>query len=68
MGVQRAVLKSNSQVIIGQVDKSSKLKNPNLEKYLDMVRRMESSFKGFLVKNNSRLDNEHANMLAKPAA
>jgi hypothetical protein len=37
MGVQRAVLKSNSQVITGQVDKSSKLKNPNMEKYIDMV-------------------------------
>jgi ribonuclease HI len=28
MGVRRAVLKSDSQVIIGQVDKSSKVKKP----------------------------------------
>jgi hypothetical protein len=51
------------------VDKSSKGKIPNLEKYFDMVRRMESSFeKGFSVNNISRLDNEHADMLAKSAA
>jgi ribonuclease HI len=68
MGVRRAVLKSDSQVITGQVDKSSKVKNPGLEKYYDMVRRMESSFEGFSVKNIPRLDNEHANMLAKSAA
>jgi hypothetical protein len=29
---------------------------------------MESSFKGYLVKNIPRLDNEHADMLAKSAA
>jgi hypothetical protein len=39
-----------------------------LEKYLDMVQRMETSFEGFLVKNIPRLDNEHADILAKSAA
>jgi ribonuclease HI len=37
MGVQRATQKSDSQVIAGQVDKTSKAKSPTLEKYLDMV-------------------------------
>jgi ribonuclease HI len=32
MGIRRAVLKSDSQVIIGQVDKSSKARDPKLEK------------------------------------
>jgi hypothetical protein len=32
MGIRRAVLKSDSQVIIGQVDKSSKARNTKLEK------------------------------------
>jgi ribonuclease HI len=68
MGVRRAVLKSDSQVITGQVDKSSKVKNPGLDKYFDMVGRMESSFEGFSVKNIMRLDNEHVDMLAKCAA
>jgi ribonuclease HI len=68
MGVRRAILKSDSQVITGQVDKSSKENNSTLEKYLDAVRRMDASFKGFSIKNISRLDNEHAEMLAKSNA
>jgi hypothetical protein len=50
MGIKRAILKSNSQVIIGHVDKSSKARDPKLEKYLDTVWRMEASFEGFLIK------------------
>jgi hypothetical protein len=68
MRVRRGTLKSDSQVIIGQVDKTSKAKNLVLEKYLDMVRRMEASFKQFLVKNIPRLDNQYADILAKSAA
>jgi ribonuclease HI len=68
MGIRRAVLKSDSQVITGHVDKSSKAKDPKLEKYLDTVWRMEASFKGFLVKNIPRGDNEQADLLAKSAA
>ena len=68
MGVRRAISKYNSQVITCQVDKSSKEKNSTLEKYLDMVQRIEASFEGFLVKNIPRLDNEHADMLATSAA
>lgn len=49
MGVKRAILKSDSQVIMSHVDKSIKVNNPSLEKYLDMVR-MESSFEWFSVK------------------
>jgi ribonuclease HI len=37
MGIRRAVLKSESQVIVGQVDKSSKARDLKLEKYLDIV-------------------------------
>jgi hypothetical protein len=68
MGVRRAVLKYDSQVIIGQVDKSSKARDPKLEKYLDTVRRMEAYFEGFSAKNISRGDNEHADLLAKSVA
>jgi ribonuclease HI len=50
MGIRMAVLKSDSQVITGQVDKSSKARDPKLEKYIDTVRRMETSFEGFSVK------------------
>jgi ribonuclease HI len=68
MGIIRAVLKSDSQVIIGHVDKSSKARDPKLEKYLDTVRRLEASFEGFSVKNIPRGENEHADLLAKSAA
>jgi ribonuclease HI len=68
MGIRRAILKSDSQVIAGQVDKSSKARDPKLEKYLDTVWRMEASFKGFSVKNIPTGDNEHADLLAKSAA
>jgi ribonuclease HI len=68
MGIRRAILKSDSQVISGHVDKSNKARDPKLEKYLDTVRRMEASFEGFSVKNIPRGENEHADLLAKSAA
>jgi ribonuclease HI len=68
MGIRRAILKTNSQVIAGHVDKSSKARDPKLEKYLDAVRKLEASFKGFSVKNILRGENEHADLLAKTAA
>jgi hypothetical protein len=68
MGIRRAILKTNSQVISGHIDKSSKARDPKLEKYLDTVRRLEASFDGFSVKNIPRGENEHADLLAKSAA
>jgi hypothetical protein len=61
-------LKSDSQVITGHVDKSSKARDLKLEKYLATVQRMEVSFEGLLVKNIPRGDNEHADLIAKLAA
>jgi hypothetical protein len=49
MGIRRAVLKTDSHVISGHVDKSCKARDPKLEKYLDTVRRLPPS-KGFLSK------------------
>jgi ribonuclease HI len=37
MGIRRVVLKSELQVITGHIDKSSKTRDPKLEKYLDTV-------------------------------
>jgi ribonuclease HI len=68
MGIRRAILKSDSQVISGHIDKSSKARDPKLEKYLDAVRRMEASFEGFSVKNIPRGENERADLLAKSVA
>jgi ribonuclease HI len=68
MEIRRVILKTDSQVISGHVDKSSKVRDPKLEKYLDTVRRLEVSFEGFSVKNIPRGENEHADLLAKSAA
>jgi ribonuclease HI len=68
MGIRRAVLKTDSQVISGHIDKSCKARDPKLEKYLDTVRRLVASFEGFSVKNIPRGENEHADLLAKSAA
>jgi hypothetical protein len=67
-GIRSEILKSESQVILGHVDKSSKARDPKLEKYLDTVQRMEASFEGFSVKNIPRGENEHVDLLAKSAA
>jgi ribonuclease HI len=63
-----AILKTDSQVIAGHVDRSSNARDPKLEKYLDAVRRLEPSFEGFSVKNIPRGENEYADLLAKSAA
>jgi ribonuclease HI len=68
MGIRRVILKSDSQVISGHIDKSSKARDSKLEKYLDIVRRLEASFEGFSVKNIPRGENEHTDLLAKSAA
>jgi ribonuclease HI len=51
MGIRRAILKTDSKVISGHIDKSSKARDPKLEKYLDIVQRLEASFEGLSVKN-----------------
>jgi hypothetical protein len=48
MGVRRAILKTDPQVISGHVDKSSKARDLKLEKYLDAARRLEAFSKDFL--------------------
>ena len=53
MRIRRAILKTDSQVISGHVDKSSRARDSKLEKYLDVVRRLEASFEGFSVKKYS---------------
>jgi hypothetical protein len=54
MGVRRAILKTDYQVISGHVDKSSKARDPKLEKYLDAVRRLEAFFRRFFCKKYSK--------------
>jgi ribonuclease HI len=68
MEIRSTVLKSDSQVITCHVNKSSRARDPKLEKYLNTDRGMEASFEGFSVKNIPRGEKEHADLLAKSAA
>jgi ribonuclease HI len=68
MGIRRAILKTDSQVISGHVNKINNARDLKLERYMDTVRTLEASFEGFSVKNIPRGENEHADLLAKSAA
>jgi ribonuclease HI len=52
MGIRREILKSDSQVISSHIDNSNKASDPKLKKYLNIVRRMETSFEGFSIKTS----------------
>ena len=68
MGVKRAILLSDSQVISDHIDKSLKAKEETLQKYLQTIRRMESHFEGFSVKKIARTQNDEADTLARAAS
>jgi hypothetical protein len=66
--VQRCILHTYSKVVTGQIEKECIAKEPTLEKYLTLVRRMEKKFKGFTVEYIDRNKNSEADELAKAAA
>jgi ribonuclease HI len=68
IGVQRCILCTNSKVVVGQIEKECIAREPTLEKYLALVKRMENFFKGFSVEYIDRNKNTEADKLAKAAA
>jgi ribonuclease HI len=68
IGVQRCILHTNSKVVARRIEKGHIAREPTLEKYLALVRRMEKKFKGFTVKYIGRNKNAEADELAKAAA
>jgi ribonuclease HI len=68
MGVQHCVLKIDSKVITGQIEKECITRDETLERYLAVIQRMESFFKGFTVQHIERTKNTKADKLAKAAA
>jgi hypothetical protein len=62
------VLRTDSKVVSGQIEKECIAREPTLERYLALVRRMESYFKGFIVEYIERNKNIEADDLAKVAA
>jgi ribonuclease HI len=68
MGVQHCILKTDSKVIAGQIEKEFMARDETLERCLADVRRMENVFKGFTVQHIERTKNTKAYELAKAAA
>jgi hypothetical protein len=68
MGVQYCTLKTDSKVVVSQIEKEYMVRDAILERYLDVVRRMDNHFKGFTVKYIEKTKNTEANKLAKAIA
>ena len=63
LGVRRAVLLSDSQVISDHIGGDATAKQETLQKYLKAIRRIENAFEGFTVKKIPRVENEEADTL-----
>jgi ribonuclease HI len=68
LGVTTCIVKTDSKVVVGQVEKEYSAKDPALMQYLTAVRSLERQFKGFTLQHVDRARNEEADVLAKAAA
>jgi ribonuclease HI len=68
LGVTTCIIKTDSKVVVGQVEKDYSAKDPALMQYLMVVRSLEKQFKGFTLQHVDHARNEEADMLAKAAA
>jgi ribonuclease HI len=68
IGVQKCILRINSKVVTGQIEKECIAREPTLDKYLGLVRKMENYFKGFTLEYIKRNKNCEADGLGKAAA
>jgi hypothetical protein len=68
LGVTTCIVKIDSKVVAGQVEKEYSAKDPALMQYLTVVRSLERQFKGFTLQHVDRARNEEADALAKAAA
>jgi hypothetical protein len=65
IGVQRCILRTDSKIVAGQIEKECIAREPTLEKYLALVKRIEFFFKGFTVEYIDKNRNTEADELAK---
>ena len=68
MGIQSLIIKTDSQVVAGHIEKDYKARDLELAKYLQFLREQEKYFEGFTVKNISRTDNSDTDEIAKAAS
>jgi hypothetical protein len=68
LGVTTCIVRIDSKVVAGQVEKDYLAKDPALMQYLTAVRSLEKQFKGFTLQHVDCARNEEADALAKAAA
>jgi ribonuclease HI len=68
LGVTTCIIRTDSKVVVGQVEKDYAAKDPALMQYLAAVRSLERQFKGFTLQHVDRAKNEEVDALAKEAA
>jgi ribonuclease HI len=68
MGVQHRIIKRDSKVIKGRIEKEAIARDATLENCLALIRKIENYFKGFIVEYIERCKNAEADELAKAAA
>jgi ribonuclease HI len=68
LGVTTCIIKTDSKVVAGQVEKEYSAKDPALMQYLTAVRSLERQFKGFTLQHVDRARNVEDDALAKAAA
>jgi ribonuclease HI len=65
LGVITCIVKTDSKIVVGQIEKDCSIKEPVLMQYLSAVRSLEKQFKGFTLQHIEWNKNEEADMLAK---
>jgi ribonuclease HI len=68
LGVTTYIIRTDSKVVAGQVEKDYAAKDPTLMQYLAAIRSLKRQFKGFTLQHVDRAKNEEADALAKAAA
>jgi ribonuclease HI len=68
LGVTTCIIRIDSKVVAGQVEKDYAAKDPALMQYLAAIHSLERQFKGFTLQHVDRAKNEEADALAKTAA
>jgi ribonuclease HI len=68
LGVTTCIIRTDSKVVAGQVEKDYTAKDPALMQYLAAVCSLERQFKGFTLQHVDQAKNEEADALAKAAA
>jgi hypothetical protein len=68
IGVQTCVLRTDSKVVLGHIEKECIAREPMLERYLVVVQRMENYFKGLTMEYIECNKNAEADDLVKAVA